>query len=188
MITKKWQDRSCQATARGRILAWILIWRAVIYSIRPGLLAQGAEIGIYWQAALYHHLKTIITKCFAAQHPCVCLNNKKERWRWRGMLYGALAGWRLLSMLTRQYLIHAAGHAVQSATALQECLRPKYGLFWCLPGIDIRATYFLVQSVWNHSFLQRTRWKKAHERLQPEQWIIITTLKTLGPFDTVAFV
>lgn len=41
------------------------------------------------------------------------------------------------------------GRAVQAAAAaaaLQECLGPKYGLFWCLAGIDVRATYFLVRS------------------------------------------
>lgn len=33
------------------------------------------------------------------------------------MLYRALASWRLLSVLKRQYLIHAAGHAALAAIA-----------------------------------------------------------------------
>lgn len=42
--------------------------------------------------------------------------------------------------------------------------------------------------MWNHSFLLRTRWKKADERLQPEQWTTITVLKTPGPFEDVSVV
>lgn len=107
---------------------------------QPGTPHTMWASGIYWQAALYQHLKTIIAKCFSARHPCVCLINR-ERWRWRGELYRVLSHWRLLSTLEHQYLIHPAGLVVQSATEVQECLRPKYGIFWCLPGINIRATY-----------------------------------------------
>lgn len=151
---------------------------------QPGTPHMTWAIDIYWQAALYQHLKTIIAKCFSTRYPCVCLINR-ERWRWRGVLYRALSHWRLLSTLERQYLIHAAGLVVQSATEVQECLRPKYGIFWCLPGINIRATY--SQLVWNRSFLLRTPWKNVRERLRAEHWIITIIPKTVALFDVFVY-